>query len=105
MLRLRNLSETTQFEADDRADHPSDRETTVFTQAPASIDHPDAFKLGLNTLMAMVLALLPLAVAVARLVVPIVREAPEHVPPHGGAPPLSQPWRLLPPTAAPPSGI
>ena len=43
MLRVRSASDTTQFEADDRADHPSDRETTLFAQAPASIDHPDAF--------------------------------------------------------------
>ena len=47
--------------------------------------------------------LAPLALVVARLAVPIVREAPEHVPPHGGAPPPSQPWRRLPPTVAPPS--
>lgn len=103
MLRVRSASDTTQFEADDRADHPTDRETTVFAQAPASIDHPDAFDLALSALMAMVLALLPLAVAVSRLAVPIVREAPEHVPPHGGAPPPAQPWRRLPPTVAPPS--
>ena len=43
MLRVRSLSDTVQFEADDRADHPADHETTVFAQAPASIDHPDAF--------------------------------------------------------------
>jgi len=103
MLRVRGASETTQFEADDRADHPSDRETTLFAQAAASIDHPDAFDLALGMLMAMVLAMLPLALAAARLAVPIAREAPEHVPPHGGAPPPAQPWRRLPPTVAPPS--
>lgn len=103
MLRVRSASETTQFEADDRAEHPSDRETTVFAQAPASIDHPEAFSSALDMLMAMVLALLPLSVAIARLAVPIVRAAPEHVPPHGGAPPPARPWRRLPPTAAPPS--
>lgn len=105
MLRVRSISDTTQFEADDRADHPSDHETTVFAQAPASIDHPDSFDFALGTFMAMVLAMLPLAVAVARLATPIVREAPERVPPHGGAPPLAEPWRRLPPTAAPPYGI
>jgi hypothetical protein len=103
MLRVRSLSDTVQFEADDRADHPSDRETTVFAQAPASIDHPEAIAFALGGLMAMVLAMLPLVLAVARLVVPIVRAAPEPVPTHGGAPPPSAPWRRLPPTAAPPS--
>lgn len=102
MLRVRSASETSQFEADDRADHPADRETTVFAQAPASIDHPDALDLALNGLMAMVLAMLPLVLATARLVVPVVREAPERVPPHGGAPPPAVPWRRLPPPAAPP---
>jgi len=105
MLRVRSASDTTQFEADDRADHPSDRETTVFAQAPASIDHPDAFSFALGALMALVLAMLPLVLAMARLVAPIVRKAIEYVPPHGGAPPPAQPWRRLPPTAAPPSGI
>jgi hypothetical protein len=103
MLRVRSLSDTVQFEADDRADHPADHETTVFAQAPASIDHPDAFDFALRGLLAMVLAMLPLVLAVARLAVPIVREAPERVPFLGGAPPPSAPWRRLPPTAAPPS--
>ncbi|MFM9921976.1 hypothetical protein VLK31_03195 [Variovorax sp. H27-G14] len=102
MLRVRSLSDTAQFEADDRADHPSDRETTVFAQAPASIDQPDSFSFALGGLMAMVLAMLPLVLALARLKVPIVRSVPEHVPPHGGAPPPAAPWRRLPPTAAPP---
>jgi hypothetical protein len=102
MLRVRSASDASQFEADDRADHPADRETTVFAQAPASIDHPDAFDFALSGLMAMVLAMLPLVLATARLVVPVVREAPEHVPPHGGAPPPAVPWRRLPPPAAPP---
>ncbi|MBN8754493.1 MULTISPECIES: hypothetical protein [Variovorax] len=105
MLRVRSASDTTQFEPDDRADHPSDRETTVFAQTPASIDHPDTFDFALSTFMAIVLAMLPLAIAVARLSAPIVREAPEHVPPHGGAPPPAQPWLRLPPSAAPPYGI
>ena len=102
MLRVRGAGETSQFEADDRADHPADRETTVFSQAPASIDHPDAFGFALDTLLAMVLALLPLVLAVARLHEPAVRRPPEPVPPHGGAPPPAEPWRRLPPAAAPP---
>ena len=105
MLRVRSLSDTAQFEADDRADHPAARETTVFAQAPASIDHPDAFSFALGALMALVLAMLPLVLAMARLIVPIVRQVPEHVPPHGGAPPTAAPWRRLPPTTAPPSPI
>ncbi|MFH0134361.1 hypothetical protein [Variovorax sp. EL159] len=104
MLRVRSLGDTTQFEADDRADHPRDHETTVFAQTPASIDHPDALASALAGFMAMVLAMLPLALVMTRLVTPVEREAPEHVPPHGGAPPLPRPWRRLPPTAAPPSG-
>jgi hypothetical protein len=106
MLRVRSLSDTTQFEADDRADHPNDHETTVFAQAPASIDHPDALMSALNGFMAMVFALLPLTLAAARLATPVERDAPERVPPAGGAPPPpTRPWRRLPPTAAPPYGI
>ncbi|MGJ7568857.1 hypothetical protein ACSFBM_33745 [Variovorax sp. GB1R11] len=102
MLRLHAASETVQFEADDRADHPADHETTVFAQTPASIDHPDAFNVALNTLMAAVLAVLPLVLAMMRLVVPIVRTFPDRVPTQGGAPPPAMPWRRLPPTTAPP---
>ena len=102
MLRVRSASETSQFEADDRADHPADRETTVFAQAPASIDQPDVLDFALSGLMAMVLAMLPLVLAAGRLAAPVVREAPEHVPPHGGAPPPAVSWRRLPPPAAPP---
>jgi hypothetical protein len=102
MLRLHGASEAVQFEADDRAGHPADHETTVFAQTPASIDQPDAFGLGLDMLLALVLAMLPLVLAVARLIVPIVRATPEQVPTQGGAPPPSIPWRRLPPTTAPP---
>lgn len=102
MLRLHGASEAVQFEADDRADHPADRETTVFAQTPASTDQPDTFGFGLDTLMAMVLAMLPLVLTLARLTVPIARQTPERVPTHGGAPPPAVPWRRLPPTTAPP---
>jgi hypothetical protein len=76
MLRLHVASEAVQFEADDRADHPADHETTVFAQTPASIDQPDAFGLGLDMLLSLVLAMLPLVLAMARLIVPIVRATP-----------------------------
>jgi len=103
-LRVRSASETTQFEADNRADHPTDRETTLFAQTAASIDLPDALGLAIDNLLAMVLALLPLAVVLVRLTVPVERTAPERVPHHSGAPPPAEPWRRLPPTTAPPSG-
>lgn len=106
MLRLHVVGDAVQYEADDRADHPSDHETTVFSQLPASLDHPDFFADALGAFMALVLAMLPLAIALARLSAPIVREAPERVPPLGGAPPPgpcpTAPWQRLPPTAAPP---
>jgi hypothetical protein len=102
MLRVRSASDTTQFEADDRANHPADRETTLFAQAPASIDLPDALILALNGLLAMVLLLLPLTVAMNRPAAPIERDAPERVPPRSGSPPPPIPWRRLPPTTAPP---
>jgi hypothetical protein len=104
-LRVRGASETTQFEADDRADHPADRETTLFAQTSASIDLPNALNFALDNLLAMVFALLPLSVVLVRLAAPVAREVPERVPPHGGAPPPAEPWRRLPPTTAPPSGI
>lgn len=103
MLRVRDAGTTTQFEADDRADHPDDRETTVFAQTPASIDLPHALSFALDNLLAMVLALLPLAVVLFRPSAPAVRDIPERVPHHSGAPPPTEPWRRLPPTAAPPS--
>ncbi|TSD61808.1 hypothetical protein FFI97_016710 [Variovorax sp. KBS0712] len=102
MLRLRGVGETTQFEADDRADHPTDRETTVFAQGPAGIHLPDTLNLGLDTLLALLLALLPLAVVLMRHAGPAGRTVPEPVPRHAGAPPPSAPWRRLPPPAAPP---
>ena len=104
MLRVRDASETTQFEADDRADHPTDRETTLFAQTSASIDLPNALSFALDSLLAMVFALLPLAVVLVRLTASVERAAPERVPHHSGAPPPADPWRRLPPTTAPPSG-
>ena len=102
MLRVRSAGDTTQFEADDRADHPTDRETTLFAQTPASIDLPDALVAGLTGLMAMVLLSLPLTVAMGRLTNRVEREVPEPVPPRSGSPPPPTPWRRLPPTTAPP---
>ncbi|AGU48405.1 hypothetical protein VAPA_1c12900 [Variovorax paradoxus B4] len=104
-LRVRSASETTQFEVDARADHSADRETTIFAQTWASIDHPHALHLALGNLLAMILALLPLVVVLVRLSAPAEREIPERVPHHSGAPPAAEPWRRLPPTAAPPLGI
>lgn len=104
-LRVRSASATSQFEADNRADHPTDRETTLFAQTSASIDLPNAMNFALANLLAIVFALLPLSVVLVRLAAPAEREAPERVPTRGGAPPPTEPWRRLPPTTAPPSGI
>ncbi|WP_413765374.1 hypothetical protein ACEN9J_33080 [Variovorax sp. Varisp41] len=102
MLRVRALGETSQFEADDRENHASDRETTIFAQVPAGIDHPHALNAGLNTLLALVLALLPLALIPIRPIRPASRLGPAQVPPRGGAPPPALPWKRRPPAAAPP---
>ncbi len=102
MLRVRALGEMSQFEADDRENHASDRETTIFAQVPAGIDHPDTLSAGLGTLLALVLALLPLARVASRPVAPTGRIGPEQVPPRGGAPPPAFPRRRRPPPTAPP---
>jgi len=103
MLRVRALGEMSQFEVDDRENHASDRETTIFAQVPAGIDHPHALDAGLGTLLALVLALLPLARVAGLEIGPIGRMGPEQVPPRGGAPPPAFPGRRRPPATAPPS--
>ncbi|MGJ7581636.1 hypothetical protein ACSFA3_15745 [Variovorax sp. RHLX14] len=90
------------FEADDRQDHPDDRETTLFVSPSASVDLPDAFQNGIDGLMALVLLILPLSILLPGLVPPAVRERPDFVPTRGGAPPPVAPWQRLPPQTAPP---
>lgn len=104
MLRLHVASEAVRFKAGDRAGHACGRETTGFAQTSASIDHPDAFSLALNILMAKGLAMLPLVFAMARLVVPIVRATAEHRrtaalrPPRCAGGDCHRPRHHLPPT-------
>lgn len=101
-LRLRSADATVQFEQDDRADHPHDRETTVFAQTSASIDAPDTLSHGLDLLAALALALVPLTLALIRLVEPVERGLPQRVPTQGGAPPPQSIRRRRPPPTAPP---
>ncbi|MGJ7497522.1 hypothetical protein ACSFA8_20940 [Variovorax sp. RT4R15] len=101
-VRIRVVSDTTQFEADGRADHPDDRETTLFAQSAASVDLPNALEHGLDGLMALVFLLLPLTIALVRLVEPVERHLQGRVPTRSGAPPPTAPWRRLPPKTAPP---
>lgn len=100
-FRIRGASQT-QFEADDRADHAKDLETTLFVPTAASIDLPAALEHGLAGLMALVLLLLPLTVTLTRVVETRQRIQPERVPPTSGAPPPTLLWRGRPPETAPP---
>ena len=91
------------FEADDRADHPGDRETTLFVSPSASVDLPDALRDGIDGLMALVLLALPLSIALPALRQPALRVLPERVPTRSGAPPPpAAVWQRLPPQTAPP---
>ncbi|MDB5826752.1 MAG: hypothetical protein JWQ73_972 [Variovorax sp.] len=101
-FRVRSVGATVEYEPDDRADHPAEKETTIFVPAAASIDLPNALQHGLDLLAALVLMLLPLTIALAFRVVPRPREAAERVPHRAGAPPPSAIWRRLPPETAPP---
>lgn len=101
-FRIR-ANDMVRFEADDREDHPGDRETTLFVSPSASVDLPDAFRHGIDGLMAMVALLLPLSIVLPGLVQPAVRDQlPVRVPTRGGAPPPEAPWQRLPPQTAPP---
>ncbi len=103
MLRVRSVSDTTQFETDDRPDHAQDRETTLFAQTGATTDLPNALSSALAGLLAMIFAQRPMRVALAALWAPAPRQTAEQVPQLSGAPPLALPWRRLPPMTAPPS--
>ncbi|SDE59339.1 hypothetical protein SAMN05444679_125130 [Variovorax sp. CF079] len=101
-FRIRSASASTQFEPDNRPDHPTDRETTLFVSSAANIDLPDALQHGINHLRARLLLLLPLTVAAVLVVEPAQRLVPEPVPNVSGAPPPTTLWlRRLPETAPP----
>ncbi len=101
-FRIRAASATVQFEPDERPDHASSRETTLFVPSSAGTDLPDSLRHGLERLMAIVLAMLPLVVA--------LHGSPVRAPcaPRGRtravirAPPPTSPWRCSPPRTAPP---
>lgn len=101
-LRIRAASATVQFEPDERPEHASSRETTLFVPSSAGTDLPDILRHGLERLMAMVLAMLPLVVALRNFprlatCAPLGRGRAAI-----RAPPLSSPWRRSPPRTAPP---
>ena len=102
-FRVRNVEAMALFSPDDRDDHSKELETTLYVPAAAHIDVPNAFAHGLDVLMALVLLLLPLAVALVRLLVPIERTIVERVPYTSGAPPPTVLWRTQPPHTAPPA--
>ncbi|MBT2304887.1 hypothetical protein J7E70_31200 [Variovorax paradoxus] len=103
-FQVRSLSASVEFHPDERADHPTELETTLFVPSAASIDLPHALKHGIDGLMALVLLLLPLTLALVRLVETFESVVPQRVPHTSGAPPPSPtaPWRRLPPETAPP---
>jgi hypothetical protein len=88
---------------DDRPDHANDLETTLYVPAAAHLDQPDAFRRGLDALMALLLVLLPLTVDKVRILVSAGAAGPiEPVQFTSGAPPRATPWRNQPPKTAPP---
>lgn len=104
-FRIRSASSTVQFEIDERPDHASSRETTVFVPAGASIDMPNVFQHGLNGLMALVLALLPLLVALRAVATFTEGALRERVGAVIRAPPATMLWRRSPPKTAPPDDL
>jgi hypothetical protein len=101
-FRIRALSTTVQFEPDERPDHAASRETTVFVPSGASIDLPNVFQHGLDGLMGLVLAMLPLLVALRAFAQPVPCALRVRVRAVIRAPPPTSPWRRYPPKTAPP---
>ncbi|MFH0131825.1 hypothetical protein ACGLHS_16585 [Variovorax sp. VaC1] len=101
-FRIRAVSAVAQFEPDERPDHATSHETTMFVPSGAGIDLPNVFQHGLDGLMALVLALLPLLVALRTLAIPAPRELRDRLRAVIRAPPRTRPWRRRPPKTAPP---
>lgn len=101
-FRVRNVEAMALFSPDVRAEHSLDLETTLYAPAGAHIDVPDTFTHGLDALMALVLLLLPLTVALGRILVPSDSIVHERILFTSGAPPPKAPWRRQPPETAPP---
>lgn len=102
-FRIRPMSQTTQFEQDDRLDHARDHETTLFVPLGAGVQAAHALGDALGAFAALLALALPLAVLNA---VPALRLATTPPNPRpcmrGGPPPPSAPWRAHPPALAPP---
>jgi hypothetical protein len=103
-FRIRSVSATAEFEPDERSDHANWHETTLFVPAAANIDLPNALQHGLDRLLALVLAALPLTVLLAVLVPRATQPLRiRRIPNPSGAPPPAACWRRQPPSQAPPS--
>lgn len=103
-LKVRNAGETVRFEPDERAGHADSLETTMFAQASCCTPMVNALSTAFDGFMGLVLALLPLTIAVAATGLSGVRHGPwRRTSARSGAPPLPRPWLRLPPTTAPPS--
>ncbi|CAN5825184.1 hypothetical protein BH11PSE13_BH11PSE13_28440 [soil metagenome] len=101
-FRVRNVSAMAQFVPDERHDHRLELETTLYVPAGAHLDTPNAFGHGLDLLMALVALLVPLAIALMRVLSPPERTSRERIPHTSGAPPPTALWRTQPPPTAPP---
>lgn len=102
-FRIRPMSQTTQFEQDDRLDHAREHETTLFVPLGAGMQSPHALGDALGVFVALLALALPLAVLQSAL--SVRRSAPPPPPrpcTRGGAPPPAAPWRAHPPALAPP---
>ena len=101
-FRVRNVEAMALFSPDDRDDHKTELETTLYVPAAARIEAPDALQHGLDGLKALVFLLVPLTVALHQVPAPAAQVLREPVALTSGAPPPTAPWRSLPPQTAPP---
>jgi len=102
-FRVRATDATVEYVPDDRPDHPTDRETTMYVPLAANIDLPNAFDHGLDMLGALVLFLAPLTIVLLVASAPRPRHLVERAARYSGPSPPAWPWRRLPPVTAPPS--
>lgn len=102
-FRVRNVEAMALFSPDDREDHQKELETTLYVPVGAHVDQPDAFQQGLDTLLSLICLLVPLAISMMALWIPVARATLERIPHTSGAPPPTTAiWRTQPPPTAPP---